>query len=267
MILDRRWRPSPHLGLPPSLQRPRADQSRALPAGAGRSAGAGRRGGHGVPRQQRLAAGRLPRRRDVLRHLGVPDHPAADRRTRAVVPHLARTVLVPTGAASAPGGVPDDADGHAVDGDVPASGARAVARRRAGRHVLRVELVPDLGGAGLHRVGRLRTVAPPVEPRRGGAVLSDLADHHGLLLGRAGTRRVADVSRWLVRGSGGDHRARRPRVPRRPHRRAEHRHPRPTGGWATGRSRSSTPSTSARSPGPAGSCSVRPSHWCGVRTP
>ena len=61
--------------------------------------------------------GRLPRRGDVLRHLRLPDHAAADRRTRAQLPDLARTLLAASGPAPPARRVPDDADGHDLDGD------------------------------------------------------------------------------------------------------------------------------------------------------
>ena len=64
---------------------------------------------------------------------------------------------------------------HRLHDAVPARRARAAARRRHRRARLRVELVPDLGRPGLHRGGRLRPAAPPVEPRRRGAVLPRVA--------------------------------------------------------------------------------------------
>ena len=55
----------------------------------------------------------------------------------------------------------------------------AAARRRHRRAHVRVELVPDLGRPGVHRVRRLRPAAPPVEPRRRGAVLPAVAARDG----------------------------------------------------------------------------------------
>ena len=60
---------------------------------------------------------------------------------------------------------------HHLQRAVPARHPRSATRRRPRGPHLRVELVPDLGGPGLHRVGRLRAAAAPVEPRRRGAVL------------------------------------------------------------------------------------------------
>ena len=119
--------------------------------------------------------GWLSRRRGVLRDLGLPDHAAADLRTRAHVPDLAAQVLDTTGATPAPGAVHDDDDRGRVDGGVQGQGPRSTARRRGRRAALRVELLPDLGRAGVHRCWRLRAAAPPVEPRRRGAVLPVLA--------------------------------------------------------------------------------------------
>ena len=60
---------------------------------------------------------------------------------------------------------------HRLHRAVPARRPRAAARRRHRRPRVRVELVPDLGRPGVHRVRRLRPAAPPVEPGRRGAVL------------------------------------------------------------------------------------------------
>ena len=75
---DRLGDPSPRVGPAAS-----GDQPRALPPRPRRHAGARRARRDGVPRQPVVAAGRLPRRRGVLRDHGLPDHAAADRRARA----------------------------------------------------------------------------------------------------------------------------------------------------------------------------------------
>ena len=57
----------------------RAHQPRPVSAGTRRDASARRHRGDGVSRQFVVAAGWVPRCRDVLRHLGLPDHVAAHR--------------------------------------------------------------------------------------------------------------------------------------------------------------------------------------------
>ena len=191
-------------------RRPASDQRRPVPPRAGRVAGARRRGGDRVPRQQRLAAGRVPRRRGVLRHQRLPDHAAADRRARADGPGAPAPVLVRAGAATAAGAVHDAVAAHGVHGGLPARCPRPAARRRDRRARLRVQLVPDLGRPGVHRVRRLRPAAPPVEPRRGGAVLPAVAagdDRHPAPRGAAGAERQLGARR---RGRG--HRRRRRRA-------------------------------------------------------
>ena len=89
---------------------------------------------------------------------------------------LADQVLDPSGPPSAACAVRADRPAHDLDGVVRARRARPTARRRDRRVLLRVELVPDLGRARIHLGGRLRAAAAPVEPRRRGAVLPDLAD-------------------------------------------------------------------------------------------
>ncbi len=66
-----------------------------------------------------------------------------------------------------------------MDRDLQVRGARTVARRRDRRAALRVELLPDLGRPGVHHRRRLRSVAPPVEPGGGGAVLPAVAGRDG----------------------------------------------------------------------------------------
>ena len=171
---------------------PPRDQRCAVPPRAGRVAGARRRGGHRVPRQQRLAARRVPRRRGVLRHQRLPDHAAAHRRARADGPGAPAPVLVGAGAATAAGAVhhADRPDG--VHGGLPARCPRSAAWRRDRRARLRVQLVPDLGRPGVHRVRRLRPATSPVEPGRGGAVLPAVAagdDRHPAPRGAARAER------------------------------------------------------------------------------
>ena len=80
--------------------------------------------------------------------------------------------------APAAGAVRDDVPGADVLDDLQVVGARQAPRRPRRGAVLRLELVPDLGRAGVHGGQRLRAAAPPLEPRRRGAVLPLLADHH-----------------------------------------------------------------------------------------
>ncbi len=69
---------------------------------------------------------------------------------------------------------------HGLDGDLQERGARRTARRRDRRVLLRLELVPDLGGARIHRRRRLRAAAAPVEPGGRRAVLHLLAGRDDL---------------------------------------------------------------------------------------
>ena len=78
-----------------------AARSHAAPACARRPARGRRRGRAAVPR--RAPAGRIPRRRRVLRAVGLPDHLAAAGRGRAHGHGRARRVLGPAGASPAPG--------------------------------------------------------------------------------------------------------------------------------------------------------------------
>ena len=78
----------------------------------------------------------------------------------------------------AAGAVRDDVPRPDVLDDLQVVGARQAPRRPRRRLLLRLELVPDLGRAGVHGGQRLRAAAPPLEPRRRGAVLRLLADHH-----------------------------------------------------------------------------------------
>ena len=87
-----------------------------------------------------------------------------------------RPVLPASGPPAAAGAVPHAGDGRRVHRAVQARGARPAARRRPRRPRLRLQLVPDLGRPGVHGRGAVRAAAPPVEPRRRGAVLPDLAD-------------------------------------------------------------------------------------------
>ena len=122
-----------------------------------------------------VAARRVPRRRGLLRHLRLPDHAAADRRARAHRPRRPARLLRAARPAAAAGAARPARRHHDLHDAVPARRARAAARRRHRRARLRVELVPDLGRPGLHRVRRLRPAAPPLEPRRRGAVLPRVA--------------------------------------------------------------------------------------------
>ena len=88
-------------------------------------------------------------------------------------------LLAPAGPAAAAGAVHAAHRDHDLHGAVPPRRARSAARRRPRRAGLRVQLVPDLGRSGLHGIGRLLAAAPPVEPRRRGAVLPALAAGHG----------------------------------------------------------------------------------------
>ena len=103
-------------------------------------------------------------------------------------------VLRASGPAAAAGAV------HAADRASPivhravqARRAGPAARRRARRARLRVELVPDLGRPGLHRVGRLRAAAPPVEPGRRGAVLPGVAARDDRPDPRSARRRLPEI--------------------------------------------------------------------------
>ena len=84
-------------------------------------------------------------------------------------------VLAAAGASPAPGAVHHDGPAHGVRRALQASRARPASRRRAGRHRLRLELVPAVGRPGVHRDRGMGAAAPPLEPRRGGAVLPRVA--------------------------------------------------------------------------------------------
>ena len=83
----------------------------AVHPGDRRPAGAGGGGGASLPLGTGLAAGRLPRRRSVLRDQRLPDHFAADRRPPQHGARQPRRVLAKAGAAAAAGCV------HADRGD------------------------------------------------------------------------------------------------------------------------------------------------------
>ncbi len=87
--------------------------------------------------------------------------------------------------------------------------ARQAARRHDRRLLLRVELVSDLDRRRVRSAGRLRPVAPPLEPRGRGAVLPDLADRDVRLRPRSEQPPDRRVARWLFLACGGDHRRRR----------------------------------------------------------
>jgi hypothetical protein len=157
---------------------PHRDQSGALPPRTRRDAGAGRDRGDGVPRQQRLAPRRLPRRRGVLRDQRVPDHPAPDRRTRAQRHRQPAALLSAPRPPAAARAVRPAHRALALHRPVQTGRARPAPRRRDRGTDVRVELVPDLGRAGVHLDGRLRPASPPLEPRRRGAVLPALAVDH-----------------------------------------------------------------------------------------
>ncbi len=93
--------------------------------------------------------------------------------------------------------------------------ARPVPRRRDRRPALRLELLPDLGRAGIHGRRRLRAAASPVEPRGRGAVLPVLARRDA---GAARPRRYPARGRRqpvAVHRRRGDHGDRRNAVLRR----------------------------------------------------
>ena len=143
-------------------------------------------------------------RRGLLRHQRLPDHAAADRREGAHRRCSSRSLLVAACPPAAPGVVRDDVHADHVHDDLPVGRARQAPWRRAGRAVLRVELVPDLGRGGLQLDRRLRAAAPPVEPRRRGAVLPGVAGRDGgVAAGRDAPRvRRGEVAR---RRRLGDH--------------------------------------------------------------
>ena len=192
-----------------------ADQPAPVSPGTRRAACHRRRRRHGVPREQHVARGRLPRRRGVLRHLGVPDHPPVDRRARTHRLDRPQELLAPAVPPAPPGAVRDDAPAHRVGGVVRVRGARRTPRRRDRRHRLHLELVPDLDRRGVQRRVGLRTAASPVEPRGRGTVLRHLAAGDALV--RAGgeppDRRDRPLSVPRCRGHHRDGRGAQPRRP------------------------------------------------------
>ena len=108
-----------------------------------------------------------------------------------------RQLLDAAGPPAAPGAVRDAVRVTIYTALFRRDDARPAARRRRRRAGLRLQLVPDLGRAGLHRGRRLRAAAPPVEPRRRGAVLPDLAARDGRPDRASGAVGSPRSSRWL----------------------------------------------------------------------
>ena len=127
-----------------------------------------------------VAAGRVPRRRGVLRDQRLPDHAAADRRARADGRGQARRSSGCAGPAACCRRCSSLLVGVTVY-------TRCSVATRSGK--LRGDVVAALSyvsnwyqiwvGQGYTRVGRLRPAAPPVEPRRRGAVLPRVAAGDG----------------------------------------------------------------------------------------
>ena len=171
-------------------------------------------------------------------------------------------VLAAAGQAAAAGPLRAADRRHDLHGAVPAGRAGPAAwRRRRGAHV-RVELVPDLGRPGVHRGGRLRPAAPPVEPRRGGAVLPAVAAGDGRAdparaAAPAGDEPVAVPRRRGVRWSSRC-------CTTRARSRAARSRPTPTAGRRAVhlQDRRPVPLDVTRS---AASCSAPRSPWCGGR--
>ncbi len=154
------------------------DQRRSLPARTRRGPGTGRDGGDHVPRWGVVDARWVPRRRGVLRHLGVSDHAAAARRTRADGPDQHRRFLRPPGPPAAPGdhGAVRRRGHVARRAAIPARVAGPAARPAVLGDLLRVELVPDPHRrVVLRRHGTSPAAPPPVVAGSGGAVLHRLA--------------------------------------------------------------------------------------------
>ena len=105
-----------------------AGQPLPLSAWNRRSAGTGGARGLLLPRERRLDAGRLPRRRRLLRDQRLPDHLAAAARVPPRRPRPARPLLAAAGAAAAAGGRRAD---RGVDDRSPRSSSRTGSTRCA----------------------------------------------------------------------------------------------------------------------------------------
>ena len=209
--------------------------------------------------------GRVPRRRGVLRHQRLPDHAAADRRARAVGTGADRPVLRAAG---------------------PAAAARRCTRcsccsRRTRRCsgatrsascaatcIAGLTYVSNWYqiwvGQGYTATRRLRPAAPPLEPRRRGAVLPALAardDRHPApgIAARPGRQLVAGRHRRGHRRASSPSSTTRVRSARAPSR------PMPTGRSAGAASPRSTSCTCRRRRGPGACCSAPRWPWSGGR--
>ena len=153
------------------------EQPPALRARTRRPAGAQRHRGAAVPRRDHVDAGRLPRRRRLLRDQRLPHHVAAPRGGPQQGPRQPGPVLPAPGAPPAPGAVPRAGQRVAVQHHLPARRGPCAARRRRRGARLRDELVADRSAPVLHRrAGTATAPAPPVVTRGGGAVLPGVAD-------------------------------------------------------------------------------------------
>ena len=129
-----------------------------------------------LPRGRRLDAGRLPRRRRLLRDQRLPDHLAAARRVPARRPHPARPLLGAAGAAAAARGRRPDRGDDGRRGDRRARPHRRPARRRARLARLRRQLALHLRPPVLLRpVPAALALPPPLVALGRGAVLPLLA--------------------------------------------------------------------------------------------
>src|SRR5579875_3846874 len=147
-----------------------------LPAGSRRPAGARRCRGLPLPLADRLAAGRLPGRRPVLRPQRLPDHVPAARRVAGQPPDRPAPLLAapraPLAARGGRGGARRPRPGRALRPRRPGSDAR----RRAQLPLLLHELAPDPRQPLVLRAdGQPVAAAAPLVAGGGGAVLRDLA--------------------------------------------------------------------------------------------
>ena len=212
-------------------------------------------------------AGRLPRRRGLLRHLRLPDHAAADLGEGAHVDRRHEALLVPAGAPPAAGAVHDADRDHDLD---------VVVRSRSTLGKLRGDVIAALlyvsnwyqiwTGAGY-------TAANEFAPLRH---LWSLAVEEQFYVvwpivmfaaPRGGTRRIAGLSRWLVGAALFITLVTAARLHLRADRHARGHARRVLVRSPAARSPSSTALVPRRrSAGPPACSSARRSPWCGARS-